>query len=107
MHSWYTGIASPSNIIQVQYDNGISTALRDPVLIRSTPFHIQENLYYMPHVLQFATILLGLIDCVTVSFCFNSKALAKRTRKSTQVDPSFRLAFNLRVVWPPTCVDLR
>lgn len=72
MHSWYTGTASPSNIIQVQYDNGISTALRDPVLIRSTPFHIQENLHYMPHVLQFATILLGLIDCVTVSLCFNS-----------------------------------
>ena len=30
----------------------------------------------------------------------NHKALAKRTRKSTQV-------LDLRFVWPPTCVDLR
>ena len=29
------------------------------------------------------------------------------TRKWTQVNASFRLAFNLRFVWPPTCVDLR
>ena len=35
-----------------------------------------------------------------------SKALAKRTRESTQVNASFRLAFNLRYSWPPTCVDL-
>ena len=29
------------------------------------------------------------------------------TRKWTQVNASFRLAFNLRFLWPPTCVDLR
>ena len=34
-----------------------------------------------------------------------SKSLATRTRKSTQVNAGFRLAFNLRFVWPPTCVD--
>ena len=35
------------------------------------------------------------------------KALAKRTRKSTELNASFRLAFNLRFVWLPTCVALR
>ena len=34
-----------------------------------------------------------------------SKSLATRTRKSTQVNAGFWLAFNLRFVWPPTCVD--
>ena len=34
-----------------------------------------------------------------------SKALAERTRKSTQGNVSFWLASNWRFVWPPTCVD--
>ena len=38
---------------------------------------------------------------------FILEALAKRTRKSTQVNASFRPAFNSYFVWPPTCVDLR
>ena len=39
----------------------------------------------------------------TIISKFGTKALSKRTRKSTQV---LDLAFNLRLVWPPpTCVD--
>ena len=37
----------------------------------------------------------------------NSKTLAKRTRKSTPLDANVRLAFNLRFVWPLTCVNVR
>ena len=33
------------------------------------------------------------------------KALVKRTRKSTQVNGSFRFAFNLLLDSPPTCAD--
>ena len=35
-----------------------------------------------------------------------TKALAKWTRKLTQVNASFWLACNLCFVWPPTCMDL-
>ena len=54
----------------------------------------------------------GMLVCLFVCLfvCWRRiepKALAKRTRKLTQVNASFGLAFNLHFVWPPTCVDLR
>ena len=44
--------------------------------------------------------------CDLVAADKSRKALAKRIRKSTQVNASFRLAFNLRFVWLPTYDDL-